>query len=266
MEKKRGKNSYGLDPEDDTEATPPPEEVPEAGGEPPESESGFTAAATGPYVKTLDVCPNCGANLPSSDSLVCLRCGFNLKTLKVMATDTGEAAAEPAEKEKAPPLCRMGMGDLWLPSGVAIGSLLVLSVGYLAGWSGLLGEEPVNMGVRGIGLLMMLIRTAVLATAGLGALFTLANILSVRFGDLKLAVARMFGIVAAMSLATIFGAGAPALEWTLEILLQSAAFVGLAMAFFRMSVRDAATLLGVMIVAVACLLVVSALVMWSVLP
>ncbi len=115
-------------------------------------------------------------------------------------------------------------------------------------------------------MLMMLIRTAVLATAGLGALFTLANILSVRFGDLKLAVARMLGIVAAMSLATIFGAGAPALEWTLEILLQSAAFVGLAMFFFRMSVRDAATLLGVMIVAVACLLVVSALVMWSVLP
>ena len=97
MEKKRGRNSYGLDPEDDAEANPPPEEVPEAGGEPPESESGFTAAATGPYVKTLDVCPNCGANLPSSDSLVCLRCGFNLKTLQVMATETGEAAAAGGE-------------------------------------------------------------------------------------------------------------------------------------------------------------------------
>ena len=34
--------------------------------------------------KELDVCPNCGASMRGAETLVCLRCGFDLKTMRVI--------------------------------------------------------------------------------------------------------------------------------------------------------------------------------------
>src|SRR5687768_17541375 len=81
-------------------------------------------------VKELDVCPNCGASMRGTDALVCLRCGFDLKTMRVVKTEVGEAVEPVAE---APPLVRPGMGDLWLPAVIAAACGGFLLICYMAG-------------------------------------------------------------------------------------------------------------------------------------
>ncbi|MHC4414404.1 MAG: hypothetical protein ACYS0G_03875 [Planctomycetota bacterium] len=259
MSSKEGKDSYDLEPPE-PEPSLEPEAIP---GAEPEALSEEPSS-----IKALDVCPNCGSPLGGVEAVVCLRCGFNLKTLEVVETATGEAAAaEEMDAESEPPLSAPGAGDVWLPGIIAIASLLVLSIGYLAGWGGLFaGDEAVGVGGRLVGLLKMSVKTVVFTVSGLGALHILAHMLSSRLGDIKLAAVRMVGIVAAIGLLAFFQAGSVALEWTIEIILQAAAFVALAMALFRLSVRDAVTLLGVTVIAVVGLLLASAVVLWAVPP
>ncbi len=257
---------YELDPHEEPEAAAPPPGTPAEPAPPakppPEPHS----------IKALDICPNCGSPLGGIDSVVCLRCGFDLKSLKVIKTETGEAAvAEPGaeEPEPAEPLSASGNGDLWLPGAMAIGGLGLLTVGFLWGSRGLISVETgetITLGARLEGLVRMLVRTAVMTLAGLGGLHFLAHILETRVGDLKLAAARMLGIVAAIGLLTFFNVNAEPLEWTIEAVTQAAAFVGLAMVIYRLSARDAATLLGITVLAVISLLLVSALVIWAARP
>lgn len=208
--------------------------------------------------------------MAATDTLLCLRCGFDLKTLKVIKTVTGEAAKveqDEQEDEEAPPISAPGRGELWLPGAVAIASLLILSIGYLSAAGGLFaGVEDIGVGMRLMGLLNVLVRTAVLSLAGLGALFVVAHMLHKPLGDAKLAAVRMLGIVAAIGLLTFMNVENAAWEWTFELTSQAVAFIGLGMAMFRLSVRDAATLLGVTVLAVVGLLMVSVLVLWAIVP
>ena len=117
-----------------------------------------------------------------------------------------------------------------------------------------------------MGLLNVLFRTTVLSLAGLGGLFVVAHMLHKPLGDVKLAAVRMRGIVAAIALLRFVNVESAAWEWTFELASQAIAFIGLVMAMFRLSVRDAATVLGVTVLAVVGLLMVSKLVLWAVLP
>ncbi|MHC4273527.1 MAG: hypothetical protein ACYSUR_07640, partial [Planctomycetota bacterium] len=119
---------------------------------------------------------------------------------------------------------------------------------------------------RAVGLLKMLVKTAVLALAGFGGLFVLAHMVSAQLGDAKLAAVRMLGITAAIGLLAFFSLKSAGAEWTVESVTQALAFLGLTMVMFRLSVRDAATLLGITLIAVVLLLLVSAAVLWAVVP
>lgn len=265
-------HSLKVDRGDDAQPLPlEPEAPPEKNT--PRGEAESSPGQTESSVKALDTCPNCGASMRGSDTLLCLRCGFDLKTLKVIKTVTGEAAKveqdeqDEQEDEEAPPISAPGRGELWLPGAVAIASLLILSIGYLSAAGGLFADaDAIGVGMRLMGLLNVLVRTAVLSLAGLGGLFVLAHMLHKPLGDVKLAAVRMLGIVAAIALLTFINVEIPAWEWTFELTSQAVAFIGLGMAMFRLRVRDAATLLGVTVLAVVGLLMVSVLVLWAIVP
>ena len=95
-------------------------------------------------VKALDVCPNCGSTMRKGNMLVCLRCGFDLKTLRVLETQTGEQEQE--EEEPPEPLCQTGRGDFMVPGILAGISVLLISIGYLVGAEGLY-DLPSDTGV-----------------------------------------------------------------------------------------------------------------------
>jgi len=265
MSEEKPDKSYGLDPVDDTkpvEAEMPPEQTGEADDQPdPEP------PAKPSHIKGLDVCPNCASPLGGVDAVVCLRCGFDMKTLKVIKVETGETVVPDAEEpEPAEPLCVTGMGGVGLPAAMAGVSLVLLALGYLFGAAGLFavtGDEAVGFGARMGGLTGMLVRTGGLALAGMGGLSVLAHMLDRPVGSIQLAAVRLLGIFAVLGLLTFFNLPSSAMEWTMESIFQAVIFVGLASVFFGLSIRDAATLMGVTVFSVIILLLVSALVLWS---
>ncbi len=274
MSEKKPDKSYGLDPADEEKPVPAatgapaetlPEQIDEAADEQPEPEPEPPAETS--HIKGLDICPNCGSPLGGVDAVVCLRCGFDMKSLKVLKVKTGEVETPDAdEPEQAEPLCVPGVGGVGLPAAMAGVSLVLVAVGYLFGARGLVAvtaDEAVGFSARVGGLIGMLVRTGGLALAGMGGLSVLAHMLDRRFGDVQLAAVRLLGIFAALGLLTFFNLESSALEWTMEAIFQAVIFVGLASVLFRLNIRDAATLMGVTVFSVIILLLVSALVLWS---
>jgi hypothetical protein len=208
-------------------------------------------------VKDLDVCPSCGASMRGADALVCLRCGFDLKTNRQIRTEMGEVT--PTEIESVPPLVRPGMGDMWLPAAVAAICGGFLAVCYLAGLRGLFPEidaailanqrDPeIGVGDRFVALLRFVVLVGMWATCGLGALSFLATLLGVKLvndvSHLRLAAIRMLAIVAAARIATLINLDTTSYEWIVEAVLQLAIFIALSIAFFRLNPRDGVTLGG----------------------
>jgi hypothetical protein len=224
---------YGLEPRE-PDPEPASEAAPKA-PKPPKIEEP-------PAVAALDVCPNCGSPLGGVDIIVCMRCGFDMKALKVIETDTKATVAAKSDEEEQPVLSEPGTGDYWLPWAMTGAGLGLLAIGYLWGAGGLFGgEEAVGFGAKAVGL-------------------------KAQLGDAKLAAVRMLGIMAAIGLLAFFNLQSAAAEWTIESVTQALAYLGLTMVLFRLSARDAATLLGVTIVVVVLLLLVSAAVQWAVVP
>jgi hypothetical protein len=274
MSEKKPDKSYGLDPSDDGKSPPastsaPDETVPEQIDEGGDDQAEPDPPEESSHIKALDVCPNCASPLGGVDAVVCLRCGFDMKTLKVLQVKTGETATpdtDTDETEKGEPLCVQGVGGVGLPAAMAIVSLVLLAIGYLFGARGLFAvpvEETVGFNARVGGLLGMLVRTGGLTLAGMGGLSVLSHMLDRRFGDMQLAAVRLLGIFAALGLLTFFNLESSALEWTMESIFQAVIFVGLASVFFGLSIRDAATLMGVTVFSVIILLLGSALVLWA---
>jgi len=158
------------------------------------------------------------------------------------------------------------MGGVGLPAAMAGVSLVLLALGYLFGAAGLFavtGDEAVGFGARMGGLTGMLVRTGGLALAGMGGLSVLAHMLDRPVGSMQLAAVRLLGIFAVLGLLTFFNLPSSAMELTMESIFQAVIFVGLASVFFGLSIRNAATLMGVTVFSVIILLLVSALVLWS---
>lgn len=273
MSEEKPDKSYGLDPAEDKPDGGPAAAEPEREPEPVEEAEGDAPDAEPPpdpdAIKALDVCPNCGSPLGGVDAVVCLRCGFDLKTLKVIKVETGETTAPDDQDEPAAaePLSGPGLGGSALPAGIAAVSLVLLALGYLFAARGLVGgsaEEAVGFGTRLGGMLRMLVRTGGLALAGMGGLSVLSHMLDRPFGDLRLAAIRMLGIFAALGLVTFFNIESVRLEGILEAVFQAILFVGIGLVMFRLTIRDAATLMGVTAFSVIILLLLSWLVLWSV--
>jgi hypothetical protein len=224
-------------------------------------------------VRALDVCPNCGAPMRDTSTLVCLRCGFDLKRLEVIETKTGETTGDEEGEEKREPLVGPGPGDLWLPLTIAGIALAVLAIGCLAGMKGLFptlkfaaleAEQAFEVDVSGrlIALVRMPALILLWTICGFGSLVAGAWMFSRPFGDVRLAATRMVAIVAAARVLAFIDLPAKIAEFPLEAIGKAIVFLLLTMWLFRLSVRDAATLLAMTIVSFAALYLVAHLVMW----
>ena len=218
-------------------------------------------------IKDLDVCPNCGASMGSTGEILCMRCGFDLKSMKQVKVQTGVvevpaggAGAEGESPESVPPdqrkpLVTPGRGDVTLPMGIAAAVGVIMFIAYMLGTRALFppvvdakGEVVVNgaisIGTRFLGVLEMIVSVGMLTACGLGALWFLAFLLSQRVGDWKLAAARMLGIVAVMQLALFVNLNTYSYERMIEFVIQAAIFSGLCIVLYRLKPKDTPTLLG----------------------
>jgi len=197
------------------------------------------------YVKSLDICPNCGKAMGKARNLICLKCGFDLKTMKVIETKTGETTIEEIETENKKPkrVSRRGRGDLWLPGGLAGLSIVIILIGYAIGAAGLFPGESVGR-IQGffIEMGLMVIWTA----CGIGGLYCFARLQERPMGHWKLAATQVAGIVFTMRLATFLDI-TRVLEWPLEAILQIAIATSLSIFFFRIKPRDAGMLIVISI-------------------
>jgi hypothetical protein len=229
------------------------------GGEPAvtsESESGPLPLEE----EQIEPCPNCGAPM-HGEGLVCLRCGFNLETLEVHEVETGTEEIEPEIPPE--PITRKGRGGLIAPAIVAIGGLLVILTGAALGWHGLYptfdpelakpieAPERVREAARAIALV------GIWSLGALGALVALAGLAARPLGDVRLAAARVLGIVVAVRLISLIDLGPAPLEITVEIILQAALFALLIVAAFAMGLRDALVTVAMTIIGVAGLWVIA---------
>lgn len=231
-------------------------------------------------VRDLDVCPSCGATMRGIDNLVCIRCGFDLKTMRHVQTKTGEidAAEIAAQQSELQPLIKRGNGDLWLPTILAALAGIVLLIGYLAGARALFpnavttnetGQAMINVtaGMRFNAILKTLIIIGMIGACGIGALAFTAYLNGMRLArnwdDLKLGAIRMLAIVVTMRLTSFIALPNRALEWTAEAIVQLAIFAGLSLALFRLKPGDAPIMTGAAVILFVMLWLAGQLVVWA---
>ncbi len=200
-------------------------------------------------VKELDVCPNCGAPMREGNRIVCLRCGFDLKTLQVLKTETGAQTEQEDEEEDKPPepLSLPGRGDYLVPGIMAGLSVLLISIGYFANADGFhlqAGDDPLvdpaaadRFAQWGEYLAYLVLGSM----CALASLFIVARLNERPFGDWRLGMVRTVGIIATVFLAKFLDLGDGFFELSVEWILHGGIFVGLSMFFFRLMPRDAAT-------------------------
>lgn len=195
-----------------------------------------------------------------SEDLVCIRCGFDLKTMKKVSTVTGavEVSDAPAGDELEP-IIKPGNGEYWLPTILAAISGLLLLIGYLAGASSLFPNlvaateegKPliISAGQRIQAILQLIVVISMLTACGLGALAFTAYLNGMRlcknWDHLQLGAVRMLAIAVTMRLAAFIALPRP-FEWMAEVVLQLAVFAGLSIALFRLKPKDAPIFTGAM--------------------
>ena len=230
--------SYPIDP-------PPP-----AG----EGEERPDPAASG--VHALDVCPNCGSPMRGGDTIVCLECGYDLKTMTVVETVSGGAGSDDADadrEDESDPLA-VAVGPSWLALALAGVAGAVLVAGCLAGATGLyrLAEAAAEsdvapviewpLRIEGLGRLVVII--ALWTACGIGGLRTAAWILERPLGDRRRAAASMLAVVSIARLVTFLDLPGPTVELFVEGLGEALVFLGASIVLFRLPPRSAAIVLG----------------------
>jgi len=232
---------YDLEPGDRSD--PLRSELESQGSEPPRH---------GGDVHELDVCPSCGASMRGEDQLVCLRCGFDLKTMRPIETQTlEESVDEPGDdhtQDSRQALCQPGRGDVWMPGAVAAISALLLIIGCAGGVAGLFpGTDELNFGIRLLAVLQLLVRLLVWTGCVLGGLWCTAHLLNQQpLGDLKLAAVRSLAAVSLINLVRFLNLNHDTWELGVELVLQAGLLPPILMALFGINIRDAgwATLLA----------------------
>ncbi|MHC5024476.1 MAG: hypothetical protein ACYTGG_11305 [Planctomycetota bacterium] len=210
---------------------------------PPGSSSSPPASSSASEV----TCPSCGAPMPGADTLVCLRCGYDLKSLKKIETET---AVDVQEHLEPPVLTPAGRGGWRLPLIIAGAAAVILVICFLAGIHHVHPRvieaarqanqpiETVPMGDRWLAVARYLVYTAIWCVGGAAGLVVVAWLNAGRIGDLPLALSRLLAIAAAMRLVALLKLGSGVLEWLTESAGQiGLAFIGL-LVFFDLKPRD----------------------------
>lgn len=205
----------------------------------------------------LDVCPNCGANMPGADEIICLRCGFDLKEGVVREVETGvEELPSPEEVEaaKPKPISPPGRGGLMGPAMAAGLCLLVMCIAFLAGAGGLYhDEDPPGFWMRIGGMFKFLFFVMVLVICIYAGLQVMARVEKRPAGDTQLAFMRAIAIAALSLLSLLIPQpwGSRFLEWTAQFIVGGSIFLAMTLALFRLAPREAITLGGVTVLVLA---------------
>lgn len=223
---------------------------------PPEGEGEERADPAASGVHALDVCPNCGAPMRGGDTIVCLECGYDLKTMAVVETVSGGAASDDADadrEDESDPLA-VAVGPSWLALALAGAAGAVLVAGFLVGATGLyrLAEAAAEsdaapviawpLRIEGLGRLVVII--GLWTACGVGGLRTTAWMLERPLGDLRRAAASMLAVVSIARLVTFLDLPGPTVELLVEGLGEALVFLGASIVLFRLPPRSAAIVLG----------------------
>lgn len=292
--KRTGEDQHSDQPEAPHEHLPPESDHP---GDTPESrielepleEDRFSKLNHGdplehpPHVQDLDVCPNCGASLAGESTVVCLRCGFDLRTLRAIETEAVSGSAddvavdsadEPDEPdEPVAPTGRLRVSLSWVIAGLA-GALLI--AGLLAGVQALFPDvAPVAVGegeqarsvipwsARWIGALQFIATTVVWFGCAIAALVLFARLAERPIGTLIAAAAHTLAIVTAMQLSRFWDVPVRSLEWTTETATAVLVFLGLSLALLNVSRRDVLTYALITSLMFICLFFGSRVITWA---
>ncbi len=207
----------------------------------------------------LDVCPNCGANMPGPDEILCLRCGFDLNEGVVREVETGVEevpSAEEIEAAKPKPISPDGRGGLIGPALAAGLCLLIVSIAHLAGAGGLFhDEDPPGFWLRVGGMFRFLFFAVVFVICIYAGLHVIARVEKRPFGDTQLAFIRAIAIASVALLVLLIPQpfGSRFLEWSAQFIVGGIIFFGMTLALFRVSPREAATLGGVTVLVLAAI-------------
>jgi hypothetical protein len=218
-------------------------------------------------VHALDVCPECGAPMRDSDQLVCMRCGFDLKTMKRIETATGSTSVDEdaGSAEVQPPLSAPGRGEFWLPGVIAGASVLLLVIGYAGGVGGLYdGAAEPNFGVRLMAIVKLLVRLLTWGGCVVGALWCTARLLNQQpLGEIRLVALRALAAVAAVSIIRFLNLEHDSWERGVELVLQAGLFPFLLLALFGVNLRDAALSALIALAALLTMVLAPLIVSWS---
>ena len=229
-------------------------------------------------ISDLDVCPSCGAALPGAEDVVCMRCGYDLRTLRPLETKaTVETESSSDKSPTGEPVVASDRMRVLLSGVLIAASWTGLLIGYMLGVQALMpgaelkqvgeGEamrEIIPAGVRLVSVLKVLVLTGtwvVCATAGL-AMF--ARLVERPFGELRAGLLHLVAIASTMQLVRYIG-GIPArsVEWTLEIIAQIVIFFGFSLLLLKLSRRDVLTFALITVIVVLCLFFGSHVLAWA---
>jgi len=130
-----------------------------------------------------DACPNCGADLPSPEAVLCMRCGYDMLANEVRATRIGGPSEAEEDEDEGEPgdFFRPGRLGWRVPLGASVALIVVAAV--LAGMN-----ADARQFVHG---LVTFFYAPVHAAVGLGAAALTARLLEDRLGRLELGAVRM---------------------------------------------------------------------------
>lgn len=237
------------------------------------------SAATRSKIADLDVCPNCGAPLTGLDEVVCMRCGFDLRTLQRVETRAAadvEGSEDEGEDVPAAPIASSHRPRMILSGALIAIAWVLLLIGYVAGSASLVpgaelhtvgeGEETrqvVAAGARVAGLLKAIVLSGTWVACALAALAVFARLVARPFGDLRAALLHVIAIVSVMQLSRFFDIPLASYERLLELIAQIVIFPVFALVLLRLSRRDVVTYTLMTVLIVLCLYFGSHVLAWA---
>lgn len=225
-------------------------------------------------VSRPEKCPNCGQVLPADDSVVCIHCGYDLRTVVIRTTKIEEPIEAPPE---ALPLTRERIPTQVTGITAAVAATIVV-IAYFAGYSGLFARQEglfLNAegkfaaasppaGIRMHAVISFLAIRSILVLAGLGALRIHSHLKAVPVGSLPKAAVHLAAISAVGGLFLLISFSHPGLESAAELVAQgSVAVLGLLL-LFRLAVMDALLMIVVTVLLLILVIGSAFLVTWIV--
>jgi hypothetical protein len=232
------------------------------------------AGRTSLTVSRPESCPNCGQPLPNDDSIVCVKCGFDLRTVEIRTTAVGPAVEAPPPPR---PLTRDGISFRVTAITAAV-AVAIMLIAYLSGAAGLFPrQEGLFLGAdykfnlarpqawaRLFGLLSFIGQRAIFFLATYAAIAVQSHLKSAPMGNRTVAAAHIACIVCISGLLLLIALPHPGIEAAIELLGQAAIGALGLMTLFRFRPAEAVITLGITILALIILIGGAHLIAWIV--